>query len=58
LQLQMNEVLRAHNLSKDFYKRYLSKINFQIPDGIPGTGSIIIVAAKQPKVLVEFKLSG
>jgi len=58
LQLRMENLFGDKNLSKDLYKRYLSQINFHIPESIPETGSIIIVAAQQPKVLVEFKLNG
>jgi epoxyqueuosine reductase len=57
LQSGMKIFLDDKNLNKDLYIRYLSRINFQIPESIPETGSIIIVAAQQPQVAVKFNFN-
>jgi len=58
LQSKMDELLLDNTLNKDFYERYLSRIDCRIPEHFPETGSIIIVAAQQPKVKVEFTIDG
>lgn len=45
-------------LDKEISQRYLKGFNFKVPDSLPQTKSVIIVAAPQPQVQVSFSSNG
>jgi epoxyqueuosine reductase len=49
---------RNGELDKEISQRYLKGFNFKVPDSLPQTKSVIIVAAPQPQVQVSFNANG
>ncbi len=45
-------------LDKELYQAYLSYFDFNIPDNMPDTASIIVVATPQPHIRLKFYLDG
>lgn len=51
-------LLERGHLDRDFYEKRLSYLKWEPPTELPSANSIILTAARSPKILVTFRLSG
>ncbi len=54
----LESLLEEGTLNRDFYRVRLSHFVFEPPDHLAAAGSIIVTAARHPRVEVKFSLSG
>ncbi|HUV89414.1 MAG TPA: hypothetical protein VMY80_07155, partial [Anaerolineae bacterium] len=58
LQAEIEGHYKEGRIDEDVYQEHLAVLNFSLPDSLPETKSLIVVAIPQPPVRVTFAWDG